>query len=110
MANTETKGDDVEMKDAAPESPKTPEVVPFALDKGTVLSSHDQPDLTLFTAPRNPSKPRSRAPRYRFTRTAADGARIEELDDAQETDDPWRCIPGYLDDAVSERLVPCFIA
>ncbi|GHJ84129.1 hypothetical protein NliqN6_0531 [Naganishia liquefaciens] len=33
MANTDTKTDDVEMKDAAPEPTKAPEVVPFALDK-----------------------------------------------------------------------------
>jgi hypothetical protein len=35
MVNTESKTVDVEMKDGAAETPKVPEVVPFALDKGS---------------------------------------------------------------------------
>lgn len=64
MATTETKADDIEMKDAAPETTKTPEVAPFALDKGNVPPPQKHLVLTLFPAPRNPSKPRPRAPRY----------------------------------------------
>lgn len=45
MANAEKKTEDVEMKDAAPEAEKKPEVVPFALDKGMCLLVHN----SLFT-------------------------------------------------------------
>jgi hypothetical protein len=40
MANADKKTEDVEMKDAAPEAERKPQVVPFALDKGMYLLVH----------------------------------------------------------------------
>lgn len=37
MANIDKKTEDVEMKDAAPEAEKKPQVVPFALNKGMYI-------------------------------------------------------------------------